>query len=48
MIDGAPATRFTEWLKELIESGYGLTLDEKAIAPPVRSYRVSEEVLHAR
>jgi pyruvate/2-oxoglutarate dehydrogenase complex dihydrolipoamide acyltransferase (E2) component len=25
MIDGAPAARFTERLKELIESGYGLT-----------------------
>ncbi len=25
MIDGAQATRFTERLKELIESGYGLT-----------------------
>ena len=24
MIDGAPAARFTERLKELIESGYGL------------------------
>jgi len=24
LIDGAPATRFTERLKELIESGYGL------------------------
>jgi hypothetical protein len=25
MIDGAPAARFTERLKELIESGYGLS-----------------------
>jgi len=24
MIDGAPAARFTQRLKELIESGYGL------------------------
>jgi pyruvate/2-oxoglutarate dehydrogenase complex dihydrolipoamide acyltransferase (E2) component len=29
MIDGAPAARFTERLKELIESGYGL-IDEEA------------------
>jgi pyruvate/2-oxoglutarate dehydrogenase complex dihydrolipoamide acyltransferase (E2) component len=29
MIDGAPATRFTERLKELIESGYGL-IDQEA------------------
>ena len=37
MIDGAPATRFTERLKELIESGYGLddsTVEsEQAVAP---------------
>jgi len=31
MIDGAPATRFTERLKELIESGYGL-IDQEASA----------------
>jgi pyruvate/2-oxoglutarate dehydrogenase complex dihydrolipoamide acyltransferase (E2) component len=31
LIDGAPATRFTERFKELIESGYGL-LDPKASA----------------
>ena len=29
MIDGAPAARFTERLKELIESGYGL-IDQEA------------------
>jgi hypothetical protein len=29
MIDGAPAARFTERLRELIESGYGL-IDEEA------------------
>jgi hypothetical protein len=28
-VDGAPAARFTERLKELIESGYGL-IDEEA------------------
>jgi pyruvate/2-oxoglutarate dehydrogenase complex dihydrolipoamide acyltransferase (E2) component len=37
MIDGAPAARFTERLKELIESGYGLdnsTIEsEQAVAP---------------
>jgi pyruvate/2-oxoglutarate dehydrogenase complex dihydrolipoamide acyltransferase (E2) component len=36
MMDGAPAARFTERLKELIESGYGLTPEvEKAIAEPI-------------
>jgi pyruvate/2-oxoglutarate dehydrogenase complex dihydrolipoamide acyltransferase (E2) component len=35
MIDGAPAARFTERFKELIESGYGLPIDEEAIAEPV-------------
>jgi pyruvate/2-oxoglutarate dehydrogenase complex dihydrolipoamide acyltransferase (E2) component len=29
MIDGAPAARFTERLKDLIESGYGL-IDQEA------------------
>ena len=28
IIDGAPAARFTERLKELIESGYGLCQSE--------------------
>jgi len=27
LVDGAPAARFTQRLKELIESGYGLDLD---------------------
>lgn len=27
VVDGAPAARFTERLKELIESGYGLDKD---------------------
>ena len=35
MVDAAPAARFTERLKELIESGYGLTLDEEPIAEPI-------------
>jgi 2-oxoacid dehydrogenases acyltransferase (catalytic domain) len=30
LVDGAPAARFTERFKELIESGYGLTLEEEA------------------
>jgi hypothetical protein len=33
MIDGAPAARFTEHLKELIESGYGLTGQQTDSAP---------------
>ena len=33
MIDGAPAARFTQRLKELIESGYGLTEREVSAAP---------------
>jgi pyruvate/2-oxoglutarate dehydrogenase complex dihydrolipoamide acyltransferase (E2) component len=33
VVDGAPATRFTERLKELIESGYGL----ESLAEPLRS-----------
>jgi pyruvate/2-oxoglutarate dehydrogenase complex dihydrolipoamide acyltransferase (E2) component len=44
MIDGAPAARFTERLKELIESGYGLTLDEEAIAEPISRQRVPEAI----
>jgi pyruvate/2-oxoglutarate dehydrogenase complex dihydrolipoamide acyltransferase (E2) component len=32
MIDGAPAARFTQRLKELIESGYGLTGQEASAA----------------
>jgi pyruvate/2-oxoglutarate dehydrogenase complex dihydrolipoamide acyltransferase (E2) component len=35
MIDGAPAARFTERLKELIESGYGLQIEENAIQSAV-------------
>ena len=30
MMDAAPGARFTERFKELIESGYGLTLEEEA------------------
>ena len=48
MIDGAPAARLTERLKELIVSGYGLTLDEEGIAGPVASERVPEPVAPAR
>jgi pyruvate/2-oxoglutarate dehydrogenase complex dihydrolipoamide acyltransferase (E2) component len=39
MIDGAPAARFTQWMKELIKSGYGLdnsTVEsEQAVAPGI-------------
>jgi pyruvate/2-oxoglutarate dehydrogenase complex dihydrolipoamide acyltransferase (E2) component len=35
MMDAAPGARFTKRLKELIESGYGLTPDEEAIAEPI-------------
>jgi pyruvate/2-oxoglutarate dehydrogenase complex dihydrolipoamide acyltransferase (E2) component len=35
MIDAAPGARFTQRLKELIESGYGLTLDREPIAEPI-------------
>jgi pyruvate/2-oxoglutarate dehydrogenase complex dihydrolipoamide acyltransferase (E2) component len=44
MIDGAPAARFTERLKELIESGYGLALDE-AIPEPSARQRIPEAVM---
>lgn len=33
LVDGAPAARFTQRLKELIESGYGLALDAPAGEP---------------
>ncbi|HEU4354118.1 MAG TPA: 2-oxo acid dehydrogenase subunit E2 [Actinomycetota bacterium] len=48
MVDGAPAARFTERLKELIESGYGLTLDEEAIAEPIARQREPEAIAPAR
>jgi pyruvate/2-oxoglutarate dehydrogenase complex dihydrolipoamide acyltransferase (E2) component len=35
VIDGAPAGRFTERFKELIESGYGLPLGEEAVDEPI-------------
>jgi pyruvate/2-oxoglutarate dehydrogenase complex dihydrolipoamide acyltransferase (E2) component len=35
MIDAAPAARFTERFKELLESGYGLVVDEEPIAEPI-------------
>jgi pyruvate/2-oxoglutarate dehydrogenase complex dihydrolipoamide acyltransferase (E2) component len=47
MIDAAPAARFTDRLKELIESGYGLAVDEEAIAEPVNQ-RVPDAVAPAR
>jgi pyruvate/2-oxoglutarate dehydrogenase complex dihydrolipoamide acyltransferase (E2) component len=48
MIDGAPAARFTERFKELIERGYGLALDEEAIAKPTERQRGREAVALAR
>jgi pyruvate/2-oxoglutarate dehydrogenase complex dihydrolipoamide acyltransferase (E2) component len=47
MLDAAPAARFTERFQELIESGYGLPLDEEVIAEPIASQRVREVVAHA-
>lgn len=44
MVDGAPAARFTERLKELIGSGYGLALDEE-IAEPTAGRRVPEAMV---
>jgi pyruvate/2-oxoglutarate dehydrogenase complex dihydrolipoamide acyltransferase (E2) component len=46
MVDGAPAARFTERLKELIESGYGLAVDGQTIVEPVNQ-RVPEAVAPA-
>jgi 2-oxoacid dehydrogenases acyltransferase (catalytic domain) len=48
MIDAAPAARFTERLKELIESGYGLAIDEEAIAEPITRQRVPQAVAPTR
>jgi hypothetical protein len=48
MMDAAPGARFTERFKELIESGYGLTLDEEAIAEPIARQRVPEALAPAR
>lgn len=38
IIDGAPAARFTERLRELIESGYSLDESEKGVTHEPRSY----------
>jgi pyruvate/2-oxoglutarate dehydrogenase complex dihydrolipoamide acyltransferase (E2) component len=48
LVDGAPAARFTERFKELIESGYGLTLDEEAIADPIARQRLPEAIAPGR
>jgi pyruvate/2-oxoglutarate dehydrogenase complex dihydrolipoamide acyltransferase (E2) component len=45
MVDGAPAARFTERFRELIESGYGLPLDAEATAEPDSRQRVPEAVV---
>jgi hypothetical protein len=47
MMDAAPGARFTERFKELIESGYGLTLDEEAIVEPIARQRVPEALAPA-
>jgi hypothetical protein len=39
IIDGAPAARFAERLKELIESGYGLVDETIAGCQPVEAGR---------
>jgi pyruvate/2-oxoglutarate dehydrogenase complex dihydrolipoamide acyltransferase (E2) component len=46
MVDGAPAARFTERLKELIENAYGLAADGGSIAEPVK-HRAPEAVASA-
>jgi pyruvate/2-oxoglutarate dehydrogenase complex dihydrolipoamide acyltransferase (E2) component len=48
MIDGAPAGRFTERLKGLIESAYGLAPDEEADFESPRGHGVREAVASAR
>jgi pyruvate/2-oxoglutarate dehydrogenase complex dihydrolipoamide acyltransferase (E2) component len=32
LVDGAPAARFAQRLKELVESGYGLDLNNRVVA----------------
>jgi pyruvate/2-oxoglutarate dehydrogenase complex dihydrolipoamide acyltransferase (E2) component len=44
MMDAAPAARFTERFKELIESGYGLALDEETIAQPIATQRAPKDM----
>ena len=48
MVDGAPAARFTERLKELIENGDGLTPDEEAIPEATAGQLGPEAVAPAR
>ena len=48
MVDGAPAARFTQRFKELIESGYGLPVDDEAIAEPIARQPVPEPLGVAR
>jgi hypothetical protein len=43
MIDGAPAARFTERLKEMIESGYGL-IDQEA-SPALNESQLQPQVV---
>jgi pyruvate/2-oxoglutarate dehydrogenase complex dihydrolipoamide acyltransferase (E2) component len=48
MIDAAPAGRFTERFKELMESGYGLALDDEAVADISVKDPVPEPAVAAR
>lgn len=41
VVDGAPATRFAQQLKELIEGGYGISENQQ-----VRGYDQSPIILH--
>ncbi|MCE3277392.1 MAG: hypothetical protein K0R13_3247 [Propionibacteriaceae bacterium] len=45
MMDAAPAARFTEQFKELIESGYGLALHDETIGQPIATQRVPKDKL---
>lgn len=48
LVDGAPAARFTRRLKELIESGYGLDLDDaKDATAESQPLSPAQEVSHA-
>jgi pyruvate/2-oxoglutarate dehydrogenase complex dihydrolipoamide acyltransferase (E2) component len=42
MVDAAPAARFTKRFQELIESGYGLPLDDDVTEAPTPSTRVTD------
>ena len=44
MMHAAPAARFSERFKELIESGYGLTLDAETITEPIARQRLPQDM----